>query len=219
MMEYEPFIELLKTRRSIRRFTERPVPRQEILRLLEAARWAPSNHNRQPWKFLVLEDQRRIAALAQGVSAALSEKLRGLPALASSYASELAHYATFFEQAPLLLVVLHQRPVSVSASLLKGVPNAILASGEPLSVAMAVQNVNLAAQSLGLGSCVMTAPLLVPQVVAQALSLPPGYDLTCFLALGYPAESPEAPRRKNLEHICTFDDYADTSHDDRPTNL
>jgi coenzyme F420-0:L-glutamate ligase / coenzyme F420-1:gamma-L-glutamate ligase len=200
-MEYELLLDLIKSRRSIRRFADRAVSRADVARVLEAARWAPSNHNRQPWKFIVVEDRQRIRALAGRVNQGLAVKLRSLPALASPYAGELAHYAIVFGQAPLLIVALHKWPVSLSAPLLEGVSNPVLVSGEPLSVAMAVQNLLLAARALGLGSCVMTAPLLVPDALAGALSLPVGFDVTCFVALGYPDESPEPPRRKSLERI------------------
>ena len=112
MMAYDDFIELLRSRRSVRRFTDRAVGRDDLLRLLEAARWAPSNHNRQPWRFLVLEDQREIRALAESVNRSLATKLQSLPAVASAYADELAHYATLFAQAPVLIVAVHEVSLS-----------------------------------------------------------------------------------------------------------
>ncbi len=174
------------------------------MRVLEAARWAPSNHNRQPWKFMVLQEKGRIQELAEVVRRKLGEKLKALPSVASGYAAELLHYATFFEHAPVLLVVLHKQPISASAALLEGVKNPSLVSGEPISVAMAVENVLLAAATLGLGSCVLTGPLLVEDAVATFLKIPQGLELNCFVVLGHPDESPEAPRRKALEQIVEF---------------
>lgn len=204
MSDYDRLLELIRLRRSIRRFSDRAVSREDITRLLEAARWAPSNHNRQPWRFLVIEDKHQINQLAETVSRGLSEKLKSLPEAAAAYASEFTHYATFFSNAPVLLVVLHKQPVSVSAPLLVGLKNSDLISGEPLSVAMAVQNLLLAAQALGLGTCVLTGPLLVSDALAKVLDLPAGHDLTCLVALGHPAESPTPPRRKTIEQIVEF---------------
>jgi nitroreductase len=216
MTGYDDLLELLRSRRSIRRFSDRPVSRAEIARLLEAARWAPSNHNRQPWKFIVLDDRQAIQALAASVSRDLALKLKSLPPAAAGYAAELAEHATFFSHAPLLIVALHKRPVSVATALLEGVRNPTLVSGEPLSVAMAVQNLLLAAHTLGLGACVMTAPLVAQGTVAAALDLPGGFDVTCFVAMGYPREAPEPPRRKSLEQIAEFrnDRQASGGHDD-----
>jgi coenzyme F420-0:L-glutamate ligase/coenzyme F420-1:gamma-L-glutamate ligase len=219
MIDCEQLLEVLRSRRSIRRFSDQPVSRDDIARLLEAAHWAPSNHNRQPWRFLVVEDRVRIRSVGRSVGQSLAVKLKSLPPLASAYAGDLAHYATLFVQAPVLIVALHKRPVSVSAALLEGVPNPALVSGEPLSVAMAVQNLLLAAHTLGLGACVMTATLLVQDAVAAALPLPAGFDLTCFVALGHPAESPEAPRRKKLEQCCVYIDDDERTDDDRNRNL
>jgi nitroreductase len=204
MSDYGQLLELIRSRRSIRRFSDRAVNRDDLARLLEAARWAPSNHNRQPWRFLVIEDKQQINQLAEIVSQGLSKKLKSLPEAAAVFTSEFAHYATFFANAPTLLVVLHKQPVSVSAPLLAGLKNPDLVSGEPLSVAMAVQNLLLAAQALGLGTCVLTGPLLVREALAGVLDLPAGHDLTCLVALGHPAESPAPPRRKTIEQIVEF---------------
>lgn len=204
MSDYDLLLDLIRSRRSIRRFSSHAVTREDIARLLEAARWAPSNHNRQPWRFLVMDDQHQIERLAEAVRQALPAKLKSLPAAAASYASELTHYATFFSNAPVLLVVLHKQPASVSAPLLAGLPNPELISGEPLSAAMAVQNLLLAAQALGLGTCVLTGPLLAGDALAGRLDLPAGHELTCLVALGRPAESPPPPRRKTVEQIVEF---------------
>lgn len=204
MNDYDRLLELIRARRSIRRFSDRAVGRDDLVRLFEAARWAPSNHNRQPWRFLVIEDKQQINQLAEAISRGLSEKMKSLPEAASAYIREFTHSATFFAEAPALVVALHKRPVSVSAPLLAGLKNPELVSGEPLSVAMAVQNLLLAAQALGLGTCVLTGPLLVLDALAGALALPAGHDLTCLVAVGPPAESPEPPRRKTIEQIAEF---------------
>ena len=204
-MDYQSLLSVLSSRRSIRRFTEQSVSRDAILRLLEAARWAPSNHNRQGWKFLVFDDRPKIRALAHQVEEALAERIKKLPDMAATYSNGMVRYATLFAEAPVLIVALHKRPTSIAAPLLEGIPNAVLVSGEALSTAMAVQNVLLAAQAMDLGACVMTGPLLVPEI-GTWLELPPGFDVTCFIAVGHPAETPECPRRKSLDQIVEFID-------------
>jgi len=208
-MTYDDFLTLARSRRSIRKFSEQAVSREDILRILEAARWAPSNHNRQPWRFVVLENRSQIARLAEVVRTELSQKLKSLPQVASGYIGEFADYATFFSEAPVLMAVSHKKPVSFSAGLLKGVDHPDLVSGEPLSTAMAVQNLLLAAHALGLGSCVMTAPLIVCNLTLHELKPPPGHELTCLVALGYPDEKPLQPRRKNVEQIAEFREDGD----------
>ena len=65
-MEIESFIELLKSRRSIRAYKPDPIPDKYIQKIIEAARWAPSGGNSQPWEFVVIKRKDlkdRIAAL------------------------------------------------------------------------------------------------------------------------------------------------------------
>ena len=66
-MHEEVFFDLLRSRRSVRAFTDRLPDRALLDRLIEAARWAPSNHNRQGWKFLVFQDKAQIRELARTV--------------------------------------------------------------------------------------------------------------------------------------------------------
>ena len=204
MSDYEQLRALIESRRSVRKFGDRHVSRQDLLRVLDAARWAPSNHNRQPWRFLVIEDRIKITKLAQEIEAELDEKLKSLPAVASGYVGEFAQHATFFSTAPVLIIALHKLPVSFASALLKNTAHPELVSGEPLSTAMAVENLLLAAHSIGLGTCVLTAPLIAQETISSELNPPAGYALTCLIALGYAAENPLRPRRKNIEQIVEF---------------
>ncbi|MCX6873344.1 MAG: nitroreductase family protein [Verrucomicrobia bacterium] len=206
MINYDQLLELLQTRRSIRRFEDRAVSREDLHRLLEAACWAPSNHNRQPWKFIVIEDRARIQELAERVRHGMESKLKSLPEVAAVHAAGLIQYGTFFAAAPVLIVAMHKRPISAAAPLWDGLRQPELVSGEPLSVAMAMQNILLAAHALGLGACVMTAPLLAANLTDE-LQVPPGCGITGLIAVGYPAGSAQTPRRKTLAHIAEFDPH------------
>jgi nitroreductase len=220
-MDYESLLSLMRGRRSIRRFTRQPVSRDHLDSLLEAARWAPSNHNRQPWRLIILEDRAVIQQLAEQVRRGLLERLHGLPATARPFVAGLVEHGTLFREAPVLIAAFHRQPVSVAAAVLDGLPNAALVSGEPLSVAMAVQNLLLAAHALGLGACVLTAPLLASDHLRVRLPWPEGYDPTCLIAVGHPDESPPAPRRKSLELMAEFRDNPGsiTTHEDDPGHL
>ena len=134
----------------------------------------------------------------------MESKLQSLPAVAAAHAAGLVQYGTFFADAPVLVVALHKLPIAAAAALWDQTRNPELVSGEPLSVAMAMQNLLLAAHALGLGTCVMTAPLLADDL-AEQLRVPPGFAVTGLIALGYPDGTAPAPRRKPLEHIAEFD--------------
>lgn len=204
MNDYEALLELMRSRRSVRQFEERPLTREQIERIIEAARWAPSNHNRQGWKFVVLDDREGIQELADRIRACLLKKFEGASRRAARQAEDMLRYATAFAGAPCVMLVMHKRSSIMAPELTADLPNPKLVSGEPLSVAMAVQNMLLAAQALGLGSCVMTAPLLAHEALMAIPDLPPGFEPTCVLAFGHPAEAPPVPHKRDVQEITEY---------------
>jgi nitroreductase len=202
-MDAEAFIEILRTRRSIRRYDERVPERVIIERIIEAACWAPSNHNRQGWKFIVFENRPQVRALAERIRQHVREAVGRSNRIAAGQADEIVHYAGAFEAAPVVILAMHKCIPAVGRELLDHAATP-LASGEAISTAMAVQNLCLAAHALGLGTCVMTAPLLAGAVWAGLPDLPAGFEPTCLVTVGYPADQPEPPRRKDLKHVVEY---------------
>ena len=202
-MTYPDTLRQMQSRRSIREFTDRPLTREDIEKLIEAARWAPSNHNRQGWTFIVFEDREELHALAKEIRSALASRVEGTK-IPTQQAEDMLHHATFFADAPAVILVMHKKPVAMVKSLLANNSDGALASGEAISAAMATQNLLLAADALGLGACVLTAPLLASDVWAQLTDLPQGFLPTCVVAVGYPATAPDAPRRKPLGQIMEY---------------
>ena len=64
-MDYDSFLELVKKRRSIRRFKPDPVPDEYVDKIIEAARWAPSGFNSQPWEFVVVKEKKLKNSIVQ----------------------------------------------------------------------------------------------------------------------------------------------------------
>lgn len=204
MTTYDELMQIVRGRRSVHSFKDEPVDREDVLRVLEAARWAPSSLNRQGWKFLVYEDRDFIWKLAAEVGVALRHRVAGTPRIQPERLRDIIEYATAFARAPCLIVVLHKSSALVHGELLSDVSGADQVYGEPLSAAMAVENMLLAARALKLGSCVMTAPLLVREIFEALPERPQGYDVTCLVSLGHPLDFPPAPERKGLEHLVAF---------------
>jgi F420 biosynthesis protein FbiB-like protein len=192
-------LEVIRTRRSIRRYSERAVPAEVIERLLGAATWAPSAHNRQPWRFAVLTAPDMRAALAQ----AMGDRLRA-DRLADGDAPEAieADRARSFARltgAPVIVVV------STTMAYMDVYPDTRRKKAEYLmaaqSVAMAVQNLLLAAHAAGLGACWLCAPLFCGDTVRAVLDLPPDWEPQALVTLGYPASAGKPTQRRDVEAV------------------
>ncbi len=192
------FIQWLSSRRSIRHYEKRVVPTALIRQLLQAALWAPSAHNRQPWRFTILvEDEERVR-LARGMAERLREDLAadGLPeALINADAKRSIGRLT---GAPVVILL------SLSLEDMDKYPDSRRSQNEwqmaVQSTAMAGQNLLLAAHALGLGACWMCAPLFCPETVQQLLKLPASWLPQGLVTVGYPAEQKEKSRRP-LEEV------------------
>ncbi len=186
------FIELAHGRRAIRRYTDQPVPPELLNQLLETATWAPSAHNRQPWRFAVLE----APASKENLARAMGQRLRadrsadGDPPEAIE--RDVARSFARITGAAVLVVV------CLSLVDMDSYPDARRSQAERTmavqSVAMAAQTLWLAAHAAGLGACWLCAPLFVPQLVTQTLGLPPDWEPQGLLTLGWPAEEKEKTR-------------------------
>jgi F420 biosynthesis protein FbiB-like protein len=182
---------IIRQRRSIRRYEDRPVPRDTIIALLEAACCAPSPHNRQPWRFAVLTEAAPKAQLAE----AMGERLRAdrsqdgdPPELIDA---DVARSRARIRGAPAVIVV------ALSMADMDTYPDARRRNAEYLmaaqATAAATQTLLLAAEAKGLRSCWMCAPLFCPETVRSALSLPGDWEPQALVTLGY---SSEAGRRR-----------------------
>jgi len=180
--------QLIQERRSIRRYTDRPVERALVERLLTAATWAPSAHNRQPWRFAVLEDADTQRRLADAMNAVLRTDLAvdGLPP--DQIQAHAARRHARLTHAPLLILL------CFTMSDMHDYPDQKRRDAERLmatqSLALAGQNLLLAAHAEGLGACWLCAPLFCPEVVRDTLGLPPDWEPQAFISLGWPAEAP-----------------------------
>lgn len=176
----------MRGRRSLRRYRAQPVPGEMITQLLEAAIWAPSAHNRQPWRFVIMQDDPSKQRLAAAMGARLRQDLQadGLPDDLIE-ADARRSYARITEAPVLILLCLSLRDMDVYGDAQRSQHERSMAQQ---SVAMAGQNILLMADSLGLGACWMCAPLFCGELVARTLDLPPDWQPQGLITLGYPAQ-------------------------------
>jgi len=170
--------EIIKTRRSIRHYKPDAIPGEKLNAVLEAARWAPSWKNTQCRRFVVVSDKERKTELA--------ETLRpGNP----------SHSA--IEEAPIVIVACAQLGES---GFHEGKP--ATDKGEwwyMYDVALAMQNLALAAHSLGLGT--VNVGSFDARKVGQILSIPQGVIAVIMTPLGYPAKEAQPPSREELSKL------------------
>ena len=177
-------LEAIRTRRSIRRYKTTPVDDKTIELVLEAARWAPSWANSQCWRFIVVRDS--------NIKAELSKALR------------VGNRSTdAVRNAPVVIVACAEPGKS---GYLEGKP--VTDKGDywyMFDVALAMQNLALAAHSLGLGTVYIGS--FDAKRVASILEVPQGFCVVSMTPLGYPDQEPEVRPRKELSQIISNDKY------------
>ena len=184
------------TRRSIRRYENQPVPSSLIEAVLDAGTWAPSAHNRQPWRFAVLQD----LASKEKLALAMGQRLRA--DLEADYVppevidKDVSRSYDRITSAPVLIVLSLSMTDMDTYSDDKRNQNEYIMAVQ--STAMAGQNILLAAHGFGLGACWMCAPLFCPDVVVDTLDLPTDWQPQGIITMGYAAQE-RTKTRHDLE--------------------
>ena len=188
----------IRQRRSVRKYLARPVPQEAIEEVLAAAGWAPSAHNVQPWRFIVLADtsvKRRLAeAMAESWAADMAKD--GLNIEAEKFKFRVERFAN----APvLILACLTMDGMDSFSDEKRQKCERDLAMQ---SLAAALQNMLLAAHAKGLGACWFCAPGFCKETVRKMLEIPGEVEPEALIAMGYPAEQPPVPSKKPLGDYC-----------------
>jgi F420 biosynthesis protein FbiB-like protein len=198
---HDSFWQTLFQRRSIRRFRPEPLPATLLQRLLTAAIWAPSAHNRQPWRFAVLTTSEAKHALARAMAARWQEDLQAAGLGPDAIAARLQRSTWRITTPPALVlgsITLQEMDVYDDAALQQA--EALMATQ---SLSLALGNLMLAAWREGVGSCWICAPLFASDAVRQVLHLPHSWQPQALIALGYPAET-KTSTRKPLSEVVTW---------------
>jgi nitroreductase len=199
----------IQERKSIRRYKQVPVPDEDIKKILDAGRWAPSANNTQPWSFIVIKDNEILGSMADAVRDMID---RMVPyAESEKQAQRLAaykgNYYTFFENAPVVIAVCMEAYDAGTDRLLSkmGYSADDIKRLRPLpglqSVAAAIQNMLLAIHALGYGSCWMTGPLVAQEAFEKLLGFGKERSLAALLPMGVPDENPPSRPRKPVEEM------------------
>lgn len=178
------FYKLVQSRQSDRAYNTRPVESDKIIRILEAARLAPSACNAQPWHFIVVDEPE------------LKNKL------ADAAASRILGINHFTKQAPVHIVI-----VMEPANLNSNFGSLVKDKTFPLiDIGIAAEHICLAAKTEGLGSCMLG--WFDEPAVKKLLGIPKSRRVPLIITVGYPAIDEIRPkRRKNFDDVVSFNKY------------
>jgi coenzyme F420-0:L-glutamate ligase/coenzyme F420-1:gamma-L-glutamate ligase len=191
--------DLMRTRRSIRRYDGRPVGAERLHELIAHAGLAPSAHNRQPWRFVPVTTLTAKTRLAFAMGERLrADRLRDGDDAQAIEADVARSRARLTEAPALVLACLTMEDMDVYADARRQAAEHQMAVQ---STAMAVQNFLLAAHAAGLGVCWMCAPLFCPKTVLDALSLPAHWETQAILTVGWPAQAGKPFSRRPVADI------------------
>ncbi len=197
--------DLVKGRRSIRKFSPQKVADAVVREVLEAAQWAPSAHNAQPWRFIVLTDDSLKRNLAKTMAAAWKLKMTKDDVTLQVRESKAAASVERFARAPVLIIA------CLTMKDMRGYTDEARQRCERdlavQSLGAAVQNMLLVAHAKGLGACWFSAPIFCKEAVRKVLNVPHDVEPQALIALGYPAEKPDVPHRKPLKSWVYFDSW------------
>jgi nitroreductase len=183
MTNGKEMLELIAGRQSDRKYRDVPVEREKVDRILEAGRISPSACNAQPWKFIVVDN----AELKTKIAKAAAAKLIGMN--------------VFINQAPMLIVVVREKP-NFSSKVGATIKNKDYSR---IDIGIAAENICLQAEAEGLGSCMIgwfDEPLL-----KKLLSIPRSKRVELIITIGYSHSEQREKRRKPISELVSYNKY------------
>ena len=201
--------ELLTGRRSIRKYKAEKVPEAWIEQMLRAAVLAPSSGNSQPVRFIRISSQDTREALREALEAGrkrflLQAERSEKPKKLTNWINAYFRFSAFMFSAPVLLALGTVNPFSGLSRILAEaglfVPDGRWKTDGDIALGLNLQGMMLKAQELGLGTCILTAPLVFIAKAEEIIGFRDG-EIKCFLTIGFPDESPSATPRKDLTRL------------------
>jgi nitroreductase len=206
-------MKVIQDRRSIREFTNEPVSDQDLDKILEAARQAPSGENAQPWRFIIVKDEamrKNMGAIAGGgsgrrftaefVTKKMQERFSNLQDEAKRQAAfqklTSGQVSAFMADAPINIVVCGKKDVW----------------DMPYDTSAAIENILLMVTALGLGACWVIAPCIDirdEERIKALLDIPEGYKAVSILSVGHPTRAHKPRPRLPVNELVFTEKWGD----------
>ncbi len=206
------FFDVINTRKTIRKYSSDIPPIDDIKRIIDAGRLAPSATNNQNWEFIAVYNQ----DIKDQMVKAVVETYEELEKVLKDEALKpkllfYKNYSKFLSEAPVIIAAVETPKVSFLATILESmdIPIEELIQMRPdsslLSMGAAIENMSLAAHALGYGSCWMCAPIIAYKQLKEILDIPNDSKVVSLLALGKPFDdTTKSPVKKSLDDVMTI---------------
>lgn len=183
--------DVFKNRRSVRKFKPDSIPQADILKIINAARMAPTSGNQQPWKFLIIRDKNKINQLKE---ACITNSLARFSNDEKQKNTEgIRNVFNNYFSAPVYIVVLTSN-------------NSMYPDYNHWDGPLAAGYLMLAARALGYGTVFITDA--IPDAITKSvLNIPDSFTRVCITPLGIPFEWPDSPPKKNLEEFILYENF------------
>jgi nitroreductase len=180
------FLDLVKTRQSVRKYLNKMVEKEKIERCLEAARLAPSASNSQPWKFIIVDDPKLKEAVAKETF------------------DRIISFNRFSLQAPVLILLISER-----SGLVRKIAEVIKDKAFSLiDIGITAEHFCLQATEEGLGTCILG--WFKEKEIKKLLNIPLFKRIELIITLGYPESVEILPKeRKAIDEIRSYNHYKD----------
>lgn len=211
--------DIMRSRRSVRQFKDKPVARETLREIIEIAITAPSASNNQPWRFFVIDEPALIENLAQCVERRVHQIASKVDAEFEPNFSRYGDYFVRFRHAPAVIIPLYKKMQMLSNMLGGDLPESTLNNiavmefnSGIVSTSLAIQNLLLYAHASGLGASCMTGPLVAMDEIREIIAAPPQWHIACFIPIGYSAENAVPQSRKPVDNVLRFVDLEEIAN-------
>jgi nitroreductase len=210
-LETTGFADAVHGRASVRKYAPDPVPHEDVEAMVGAAVRAANAGNAQIWRFIAVEDEALRSAMRRAVDQSLDEmaawpEAEGLEKELKAYRA----YATFFDQAPVVIAVIGRTYHSLADELhqRRGLPreerDRLRQRPDLQSIGAAIQLLSNAAHAMGYGSCWMTAPVLAAPAIEELLDVESPRWLAALVPVGRPATPSRPSSRRPVSDVLEF---------------
>ena len=195
-LKQKAVLETIRTRRTVREFKATPVPKEDIVKILDAARYAPTSGNVQPWKFVIIQDRNRLDLLCQVLQDAWKQRVANMPELNDDKRKLYVEHGKKAIQrimtAPIYVIVF----VDTSAYPQDAVWDGCLAAG----------NLMLAARAMGYGTGFFTS-YFPEETIKSFVKAPESLKFICATPIGIPKQWPQIPPKKDLNEFIIYENF------------